>query len=134
MTPVNNGQKLGTVKSQNTLHIFRRDYICRLNKSRESNGLPILTDEENYRVEDHIRELLDLEKYPVPVLEIYRSASEENVADIFVRVNSGGQKLNENDFILTLLSVFAKEDRDKIDAFCAASRTSATHTSYNNLL
>ena len=121
-------------KEQNTLSKLRRAYIKRLNESYEKNNLPILTDEQEDLIENRLNELLGLEKYPVPVLDIYRSASEEEVAEIFVRVNSGGQKLNENDFILTLLSVYAKEDRDKIDSFCEKSHIPAAGTSYNNLL
>ena len=121
-------------KEQNTLSRLRRAYIKRLNESYEKNNLPILTDEQEDLIENRLNELLGLEKYPVPVLDIYRSASEEEVAEIFVRVNSGGQKLNENDFILTLLSVYAKEDRDKIDSFCEKSHIPAAGTSYNNLL
>jgi uncharacterized protein with ParB-like and HNH nuclease domain len=39
-------------------------------------------------------------------LEIAPTVDEEQVADIFVRINSEGVKLNQADFILTLLSVF----------------------------
>ena len=81
-------------KEQNTLSRLRRAYIKRLNESYEKNNLPILTDEQEDLIENRLNELLGLEKYPVPVLDIYRSASEEEVAEIFVRVNSGGQKLN----------------------------------------
>ena len=121
-------------KELNTLSRLRRNYIKRLNESYEKRGHSPLTDEEEDLIENRLNELLGLEKYPVPVLDIYRNASEEDVAEIFVRVNSGGQKLNENDFILTLLSVYAKDSRDAIDAFCAASHIPACKTSYNHLL
>lgn len=121
-------------KEQNTLSKLRRNYIKRLNESYEKNGHALLTDEQEDLIENRLNELLGLEKYPLPVLEIYRSAEEEEVAEVFVRVNSGGQKLNENDFILTLLSVYAKESRDAIDKFCAASHIPAAGTSYNHLL
>jgi hypothetical protein len=44
------------------------------------------------------------------------------VADIFVRINSEGVKLNQADFILTLLSVFWDEGRRALEDFCRSSR------------
>ena len=58
----------------------------------------------------------------------------QDVADIFVRVNSGGQSLTENNFIQTLISVYENETRDRINDFAAASRVPADNTSYNALL
>jgi len=117
----------GTVK-------FRKEYIESLNRSRLKRGEEVLTDEEENRIEENINELLNLETYHIPSLEIAHSSSEEDVADIFVRVNSAGQKLTENDFILTLISVYEKERRDQIDKFCADSRTPADKTSFNHLI
>lgn len=45
------------------------------------------------------------------------------MAEIFLRVNSGGTSLTQADFILTLLSVFREEDRRRLDRFAEA----ATH-------
>ena len=44
------------------------------------------------------------------------------MADIFVRINSEGVKLNQADFILTLLSVFWDEGRAALERFCRAAR------------
>lgn len=109
-------------------------YVTRLNESYERTHQPTLTEEQVDRINDRFKELLDLGKYDVPMLHIYSRANESEVAEIFVRVNAGGQKLNENDFILTLLSVYANEDRARIDDFCAESHIPASNTSYNNLL
>ena len=49
---------------------------------------------------------------------------EEVVADIFTRVNSGGVKLTENDFILTLISVNEPSLRDNIELFCSENKNS----------
>jgi len=70
----------------------------------------------------NIEKLLSLKKYPFSALEIYEDADEENVAEIFVRVNSQGQKLNQADFILTLMSVFWEEGREALEDFCSKSR------------
>lgn len=47
---------------------------------------------------------------------------EEQVADIFVRINSEGVKLNQADFLLTLLSVFWDEGRHALESFCRNAR------------
>ena len=83
---------------------------------------------------NNINALLNLSDYSLPTLEISYTADEENVADIFVRVNSGGQSLTENNFIQTLISVYENETSNKINAFAAASRVPAANTSYNTLL
>lgn len=44
------------------------------------------------------------------------------MANIFVRINSEGVKLNQADFILTLLSVFWDEGRRALEDFCRSSR------------
>ncbi len=123
-----------SAKENNTSGKFRKDFIRRLNESRIKRNEPELSDEEEYQIEENINELLHLESYQIPSLEIAYSSSEEDVADIFVRVNSAGQKLTENDFILTLISVYEKDRRDQIDKFCADSRIPADKTSFNHLL
>lgn len=123
-----------SAKENNTSGKFRKDFIRRLNESRMKRNEPELSDEEEYQIEENINELLHLESYQIPSLEIVYSSSEEDVADIFVRVNSAGQKLTENDFILTLISVYEKDRRDQIDKFCADSRIPADKTSFNHLL
>ncbi|MBP1918188.1 GmrSD restriction endonuclease domain-containing protein [Youngiibacter multivorans] len=123
-----------SAKENNTSGKFRKDFIRRLNESRIKRNELELSDEEEYQIEENINELLHLESYQIPSLEIAYSSSEEDVADIFVRVNSAGQKLTENDFILTLISVYEKDRRDQIDKFCADSRIPADKTSFNHLL
>ncbi|NLE83485.1 MAG: DUF262 domain-containing protein [Chloroflexi bacterium] len=121
-------------KENNTFGRFRKSFIQNLNESRQRRNMPILTEEDEFRIEENINELLNLELYQIPTLEINHSSSEEDVAEIFVRVNSAGQKLTENDFILTLISVYEKEKRDLIDQFCADSRIPGKNTSYNHLM
>ncbi len=52
--------------------------------------------------------------------------SEEDVADVFVRINSKGTPLNQADFILTLMSVFWDAGRMELEAFCRHARIPAT--------
>ena len=75
-----------------------------------------------------------LSEYSLPTLEISYNAREEDVADIFVRVNSGGQRLTENNFIQTLISVYENETSDQMNLFCEQSRIPASGTSYNNII
>lgn len=81
-----------------------------------------VTDEEEEQIGHNVDRLFDLQKYSFTALEIAASVDEEQVADIFVRINSEEVKLNQADFILTLLSVFWDEGRAALEDFCYASR------------
>jgi hypothetical protein len=81
-----------------------------------------LSEEEEERISHNLDRLFDLQKYPFTALEIAPTVDEEQVADIFVRINSEGVKLKQADFILTLLSVFWDEGRHALETFCRASR------------
>ncbi len=121
-------------KEDNSISSLRRRFIREANEGRVKKGLDILTDAEEDLVEDNINTLLNLTDYSLPTLEINYNADEQDVADIFVRVNSGGQSLTENNFIQTLISVYENETSDKMNAFSAASRIPADNTSYNTIL
>lgn len=113
---------------------FRKNYIKEVNETRIKSGQCELSDDDEELVENNINDLLNLSFYSLPTLKISSKASEEEVADIFVRVNSGGQKLNEKDFIETLLAVFDNDVHKKIDEFCAQSRIPKDGTAYNHIL
>ncbi len=113
---------------------FRRAIVNRMNEGRTKNEQPELTEEEQDRIEDNINALLGLRNYTIPTLRILSKADEEDVAEIFRRVNSGGQNLNENNFIETLLAVYDNEMHDKIKKFCSDSRVPAKNTSYNQII
>jgi hypothetical protein len=92
------------------------DFLENLEGKRE------LSDEEEEGISHNLDRLFDLQKYPFTALEIAHTVEEEQVADIFVRINSEGVKLNQADFILTLLSVFAEDIRVQLEEFSRASR------------
>ena len=123
-------------KAHDNLEIskFRRAIVNRMNEGRTKNEQPELTEEEQDRIEDNINALLGLRNYTIPTLRILSKADEEDVAEIFRRVNSGGQNLNENNFIETLLAVYDNEMHDKIKKFCSDSRVPAKNTSYNQII
>ena len=123
-----------TAKDNNVVSKFRRNYIKQLNDKRLKDGVQELTDEEEIKIEDNINDLLNLSDYVLPTLEIKASANEEEVAEIFVRVNSGGQKLTEKNFIETLLAVYDNDLHMSINQFCKESRIPKDGTSYNHIL
>jgi hypothetical protein len=113
---------------------FRKAFIKQLNEYNLSKDEPELTDDEEIAIEENLNALLDLKDYSLPVLKIRKKADEEDVADIFKRVNSGGQNLNENNFIETLLSVYDNDVHDRIMQFCQESRIPKDGTSFNNII
>lgn len=113
---------------------FRKAYIKIVNEGRAKNNEEELTEDEEDRIEENINDFLNLGIYSLPTLKINSKANEENVADIFVRVNSGGQNLTEKNFIETLIAVYDNAVHDKINKFCADSRIPANGTSFNQIL
>lgn len=111
-----------------------QEYIKRVTEARMKESKPELTEEERFIIEQNINELFNLTGHSIPTLEIYSTASEEEVADIFVRVNSGGQNLTEKNFIETLLAVYDNDVHSQIDQFCEQSRIVSDKTSYNRII
>ena len=106
---------------------FIKDFLTRLRSSRE------VSDEEEDRLSDAIDRLFDLQGYPFTALELSPNLTEEQVAEVFVRINSMGKTLNQADFILTLMSVFWDEGRKELERFCREARLPSTQgaSSYN---
>lgn len=80
-------------KEENTIINLRRKYIKEANEGRAKKNQDELSEEQETAIENNINALLNLADFSLPTLEIQYNADEEAVADIFVRVNSGGQKL-----------------------------------------
>ena len=114
---------------------YINDFIDRLQKQRKSNGVELSPSEED-TISNRIDTLIGFKDYTLPVFSIKADADEEAVAEIFVRVNSGGTPLKQNDFILTLLSLYWDDGRKKIENFSKASLTApsdANATSFNSI-
>lgn len=92
------------------------EYLKRLSAARE------VSDAEEEKVAEAIGTLAGLTNFPFIALELSQQCTEEQVADVFVRINSEGKKLNQSDFILTLMSVFWDDGRTELEAFCRAAR------------
>ena len=71
---------------------------------------------------DALGRLTALRDYPFDAVRVKSDVDEEQVAEIFLRVNSGGTKLTQADFILTMLSVFRDADRRRLEDFARAAR------------
>src|ERR1700722_11967434 len=82
-----------------------RGFLRRLNDKRE------LTEAETDQLDEAISRVHDLRDYPFKAVELASAVEEEQVAEIFVRINSEGVTLNQADFILTLMSVFWEKGR-----------------------
>ncbi len=99
-----------------SIYSFVNKYISRISEQEYSHDIDI------EKVSSSIERLSKLEDYPITALEISSSADEEQVSDIFVRINSKGKQLNQSDFILTLMSVFWDEGRHALEDFSRMSR------------
>ncbi len=98
-------------------------YISDLGKAREKDG-KVLEQGEKARARQSLQKLMQLPKtYRFNALELTKQVDEEQVADVFVRINYEGKRLNQADFILTLMSVWWEEGRKQLEAFCRAARS-----------
>jgi hypothetical protein len=82
----------------------------------------LLTEEEEDRLEEPINAVHDLAVFRFQVVELGAAADEEQVSDIFVRINSQAVKLNQANFILKLMSVHAEKERKELEASVVGHR------------
>jgi len=92
------------------------NYLANLESSRE------VSDDERKTIQNSIGKLQGLVNFPFTALELAADIDAEEVSEVFVRINSKGVKLNESDFILTLMSVFWDAGRKELEDFCGESR------------
>lgn len=103
-------------KPETRPYTFIQDFLDRL-KARRS-----LSPEEEKEIPSTIERLVNLQDYPITALEVSYSVDENQVAEIFVRINSTGTPLNQANFILTLMSVFWDEGRKQLEDFCRQAK------------
>ncbi|WP_367046816.1 DUF262 domain-containing protein [Streptomyces sp. Je 1-332] len=94
-----------------------RTFFNRLADGRDGT----LSDREQDLLEERVDRVRDLRDFRFQVIELGVTADEEQVAEVFVRINSEGVKLNQADFILTLMSVHWEKGRRELEAFCRAA-------------
>ena len=95
---------------------LNENYLKRLRASRE------VSKEEQRDIQKTISKLHGLQNYPFTSLVLSSGLDEEQVAEVFVRINSKGTKLNQANFILTQMSVFWDEGRAELEEFCRIAR------------
>lgn len=95
------------------------NYLDNLATSRE------VTADDKKKVRKAITKLQQLLSFPFTALQLATTVDEEQVSEVFVRINSEGKTLNQADFILTLMSVFWDEGRRALEDFCRAAKVPA---------
>lgn len=95
------------------------DYLANLATSRE------VTADDTKKVRKSISKLQQLLTFPFTALQLAANVDEEQVSEVFVRINSAGKPLNQADFILTLMSVFWDGGRKELEEFCRAAKVPA---------
>jgi hypothetical protein len=108
-------------------------FIARLRTARPEG----LGEGQESQLRGALGRLNALQDFPFLAVQIGHEVDEESVAEIFLRVNSGGTTLTQADFILTLLSVFREADRRRLEEFARSSRivpVDGTPSPYNHLV
>jgi len=92
-------------------------YLEQLRTTRE------VSREDEKEIKKALGRLSNITGFPLTALVLSADINEEQVAEVFVRINSKGITLNQSDFILTLMSVFWDEGRAELEEFCHLART-----------
>jgi hypothetical protein len=90
---------------------FADHFIGELKKVRA------LSPDEISKAQSAIGRLHALTQYTFTALTLSSTVGSETVAEVFVRINGEGKKLNQSDFIMTLMSVFWDEGRADLERF-----------------
>ncbi len=95
---------------------FINHFVDALKQDRE------VTPETADAVAENLQRLANLPNYVFSAIQLSHDLPVEEVSEIFVRVNSKGTKLNQADFILTLMSVYWDKGRKELEQFCQDAR------------
>jgi hypothetical protein len=90
---------------------FVGNYFEELQTTRE------ITPDQRKAAGKAISQLHKLPSYQFVALTLNSNVGGDEVADVFVRINGQGKKLNQSDFILTLMSVYWDEGRAQLEEF-----------------
>ena len=110
----------------NATELWKRDASKPQIRHNLINGLRdkgrAVDEKYEYAMEHNIDRAHAIADYRFPTVDIRKTtttqgeeATEEDVAEIFVRINNQGTRLGQADFVLTLLSVYHGELRDRIE-------------------
>lgn len=109
---------ISTLYTTESQHEFETDFLSRLSEYREKNGNP-LTAAERSAIPSRLDTVRFLDHTNFQIIEILADVQEEDVSEIFFRLNSSGTILRQHDFILSLFSLYWWEGRDKIETYCS---------------
>jgi hypothetical protein len=104
-------------RTETNVFEFAHNFIEELKKVRE------LSTEEVNKTQSAIGRLHALTQYSFTALTLNSTVDSETVAEVFVRINGEGKKLNQADFIMTLMSVFWDEGRADLEQFAQGAST-----------
>lgn len=104
---------------------YRSSVRAFLSRLAEARGAELANDHQDL-LEERIDRVRDLREFRFQVVELGAATDEEQVAEIFVRINSEGVQLKQSDFILTLMSVHWEKGRRQLEAFSRAATDPAT--------
>jgi len=119
------------VKTKDTTHSYITDFLKNLKSKKEINNV------EEERITKNLERLATIKSYLFTALELSSNLDTEMVSEVFVRVNSKGKPLNQSDFVMTVLSVYMPELRERIEKFSLEAKTvpkSNKPSPYNNIL
>ena len=98
-------------KPGTNLFTFANGFISGLSATRD------LSESDIQNIQQAISRLHNLPQYQFVALTLSAGVDAETIADVFVRINGEGKKLNQSDFIMTLMSVFWDEGRAELENF-----------------
>jgi hypothetical protein len=101
----------------------RTDLIGLIDEYRTRNS--DLTPEEISKAQVSISRLNALYTYQIPAVKLLRNTSHAEAAEIFVRINSSGTKLDMADFIMTTLALNSESIKEHIHEFSESLPDSA---------
>lgn len=117
-------------KPETNLFSVANSYVAQLSVIRE------LTPEQITHAQSAIGKLHNLLSYQFVALTLASSVDAETIAEVFVRINGEGKKLNQSDFIMTLMSVFWDKGRSELETFAleATQPTDGHASPYNHFI
>lgn len=107
---------VGEIWATDTYTAIRR-FLARLSET------PAWQEGDDERIPAALLRLAKLDAYPFTALVLGSEVKEEQVAEVFVRINSQGKQLNQADFILTLMSVWWDEGRAQLERWSRDAHT-----------
>lgn len=97
-------------------------------------GITSLDDPRYIKYQDRLKKLMDIREYKFPVITLKKELKYDEVADIFVRVNSLGTKLKGSDLALAQITSKWHGSLKVFDDFCADCKKTNWDISIGTLL